>query len=48
MHQNHRFRQFDRSIKFALVLREKGIDATIQTQFGSDIDAACGQLQGSE
>lgn len=44
------FRQPDQGSisQFARALKAKGIEATIRTQFGSDIEAACGQLYGSE
>ncbi|EHB66695.1 MULTISPECIES: Cfr family 23S rRNA (adenine(2503)-C(8))-methyltransferase [Paenibacillus] len=32
---------------FLKVLKSKGIHVTVRTQFGSDINAACGQLHGS-
>ncbi|MDF2663973.1 MAG: chloramphenicol/florfenicol resistance protein [Paenibacillus sp.] len=40
------FGQSDRNRvkKFVWVLKSKGINVTVRTQFGSDIDAACGQL----
>lgn len=34
--------------RFFQILKSKGINVTIRTQFGSNIDAACGQLYGSE
>lgn len=33
---------------FVRILKSKGIKVTIRTQFGSDINAACGQLYGTE
>jgi 23S rRNA (adenine-C8)-methyltransferase len=33
---------------FVRILKSKGINVTIRTQFGSDIDAACGQLYRTE
>lgn len=33
---------------FVRVLKSKGIKVSIRTQFGSDINAACGQLYGKE
>ncbi|WP_058300618.1 Cfr family 23S rRNA (adenine(2503)-C(8))-methyltransferase [Gorillibacterium timonense] len=33
---------------FVQVLKSKGIQVTIRTQFGSDINAACGQLYGKD
>ncbi len=33
---------------FVRVLKSKGIKVTIRTQFGSDINAACGQLYSTE
>lgn len=33
---------------FVRVLKSKGIKATVRTQFGSDINAACGQLYGKK
>ena len=38
----------DRIEAFVRILKSKGIGFTIRTQFGSDIDAACGQLYRSE
>ncbi|WIF95183.1 23S rRNA (adenine(2503)-C(2))-methyltransferase RlmN [Caminicella sporogenes] len=35
----------DRVIEFQKILKEKGINATIRREIGSDIDAACGQLR---
>ncbi|MFS0724055.1 Cfr family 23S rRNA (adenine(2503)-C(8))-methyltransferase [Paenibacillus sp. 1P07SE] len=32
---------------FVRLLRAQGVNVTVRTQFGSDIDAACGQLYGS-
>ncbi|MGG4343315.1 Cfr family 23S rRNA (adenine(2503)-C(8))-methyltransferase [Paenibacillus lautus] len=32
---------------FLKILKSKGINVTVRTQFGSDINAACGQLYGS-
>ncbi|OZB96823.1 Cfr family 23S rRNA (adenine(2503)-C(8))-methyltransferase [Paenibacillus sp. XY044] len=32
---------------FLKVLKSKGVNVTVRTQFGSDINAACGQLYGS-
>jgi len=37
----------DRVQKFVSILNSKGIKVTVRTQFGTDIDAACGQLYGS-
>ncbi|WP_028550769.1 Cfr family 23S rRNA (adenine(2503)-C(8))-methyltransferase [Paenibacillus sp. UNC451MF] len=31
---------------FVRILKSKGINVTVRTQFGTDIDAACGQLYG--
>ncbi|HWO54255.1 MAG TPA: Cfr family 23S rRNA (adenine(2503)-C(8))-methyltransferase [Paenibacillus cookii] len=44
------FRQSDkdRVRKFAGILKSKGIKVTVRTQFGTDIDAACGQLYGHD
>ncbi|MDK2945411.1 23S rRNA (adenine(2503)-C(2))-methyltransferase RlmN [Geotoga petraea] len=33
-------------MKFANILRDKGIDTVIRAEKGTDIDAACGQLKG--
>jgi 23S rRNA (adenine-C8)-methyltransferase len=33
---------------FVRILQAKGINVTVRTQFGTDIDAACGQLYGSK
>ncbi|WP_106767586.1 Cfr family 23S rRNA (adenine(2503)-C(8))-methyltransferase [Paenibacillus faecalis] len=33
---------------FLKILKSKGIHVTVRTQFGSDINAACGQLYGSK
>ncbi|MDD9271921.1 23S rRNA (adenine(2503)-C(8))-methyltransferase ClbB [Paenibacillus sp. GCM10023248] len=38
----------DRVQKFASILKSKGIKVTVRTQFGTDIDAACGQLYGKK
>ncbi|ULL16838.1 Cfr family 23S rRNA (adenine(2503)-C(8))-methyltransferase [Paenibacillus sp. H1-7] len=32
--------------RFVSILKSKGINVTVRTQFGTDIDAACGQLYG--
>ncbi|NRR19874.1 Cfr family 23S rRNA (adenine(2503)-C(8))-methyltransferase [Brevibacillus sp. MS2.2] len=44
------YRQSDptRIRAFARILKSKGISITVRTQFGSDINAACGQLYRSE
>jgi len=44
------FRQSDkdRVRKFVGVLKSKGIKVTVRTQFGTEIDAACGQLYGHD
>lgn len=44
------FRQSDkdRVRKFAGILKSQGIKVTVRTQFGTDIDAACGQLYGHD
>ncbi|ASS74215.1 23S rRNA (adenine(2503)-C(8))-methyltransferase Cfr [Tumebacillus algifaecis] len=44
------YRQSDsnRIKAFARILKSKGISFTVRTQFGSDINAACGQLYRSE
>lgn len=34
--------------RFAQILKSKGIHLTVRTQFGGDIDAACGQLYAAE
>ncbi|MCQ6562859.1 Cfr family 23S rRNA (adenine(2503)-C(8))-methyltransferase [Paenibacillus mendelii] len=33
---------------FLQILKSRGINVTVRTQFGSDINAACGQLYGSD
>ncbi|MBW7453614.1 Cfr family 23S rRNA (adenine(2503)-C(8))-methyltransferase [Paenibacillus sepulcri] len=33
--------------KFVQILKSRGVNVTVRTQFGSDINAACGQLYGS-
>ncbi|MGG3885826.1 Cfr family 23S rRNA (adenine(2503)-C(8))-methyltransferase [Brevibacillus panacihumi] len=38
----------DRIKAFVRILKSKGIKITVRTQFGSDINAACGQLYRSE
>lgn len=38
----------DRLRRFLSVLKDGGIHASVRTQFGSDIDAACGQLYAAE
>ncbi|MFE4572743.1 Cfr family 23S rRNA (adenine(2503)-C(8))-methyltransferase [Paenibacillus chitinolyticus] len=42
------FRQSDkeRVQRFTNILKSKGVKVTVRTQFGTDIDAACGQLYG--
>ncbi|WP_169089057.1 Cfr family 23S rRNA (adenine(2503)-C(8))-methyltransferase [Paenibacillus sp. PL91] len=44
------YMQSDRnSVKmFVQILKSRGINVTVRTQFGSDINAACGQLYGSD
>lgn len=44
------YRQSDRENmnRFVKILKSKGIHVTVRTQFGSDINAACGQLYGSK
>ncbi|MEK8126692.1 Cfr family 23S rRNA (adenine(2503)-C(8))-methyltransferase [Paenibacillus filicis] len=44
------YRQSDRHHvrMFVQLLKSKGIQVTVRTQFGSEIDAACGQLYGSD
>jgi 23S rRNA (adenine-C8)-methyltransferase len=44
------FRQSDkdRVQKFVGILKSKGIKVTVRTQFGTEIDAACGQLYGHD
>jgi 23S rRNA (adenine-C8)-methyltransferase len=44
------YRQADASRlgRFLAILKSRGVHATVRTQFGSDIDAACGQLYASE
>ncbi|RKN86063.1 Cfr family 23S rRNA (adenine(2503)-C(8))-methyltransferase [Paenibacillus ginsengarvi] len=36
----------DQVARFVRILKSKGINVTVRTQFGTDIDAACGQLYG--
>lgn len=36
----------DQVTMFVRILKSKGINVTVRTQFGTDIDAACGQLYG--
>ncbi|MFF2483825.1 Cfr family 23S rRNA (adenine(2503)-C(8))-methyltransferase [Paenibacillus sp. NPDC058071] len=36
----------DRINQFVHILKARGVNVTVRTQFGSDIDAACGQLYG--
>ena len=36
----------DRIMKFYDILKKRGINVTIRKEFGSNIDAACGQLRG--
>ncbi|GGG68623.1 Cfr family 23S rRNA (adenine(2503)-C(8))-methyltransferase [Paenibacillus radicis (ex Gao et al. 2016)] len=45
---SERYEQSDRNrlMTFVQVLKSKGINVTVRTQFGSDIGAACGQLYG--
>lgn len=38
----------DRIHAFVRILKSKGINVTVRTQFGSDINAACGQLYRAE
>lgn len=38
----------DRILKFYDILKKKGINVTIRREFGSNIDAACGQLRSKE
>lgn len=38
----------DRIKTFVRILKSKGINVTVRTQFGSDINAACGQLYRTE
>lgn len=38
----------DRIMKFYDILKKKGINVTIRREFGSNIDAACGQLRSKE
>ncbi|MBQ4031563.1 MAG: 23S rRNA (adenine(2503)-C(2))-methyltransferase RlmN [Bacilli bacterium] len=48
---NHiEFKRADKSVvmKFYDVLKKKGINVTIRKEFGSNIDAACGQLRSKE
>ena len=38
----------DKIMKFYDVLKKKGINVTVRKEFGSKIDAACGQLRSKE
>ena len=38
----------DKILKFYDILKKKGINVTIRKEFGSNIDAACGQLRSKE
>ena len=38
----------DRIMKFYDILKKRGINVTIRKEFGSNIDAACGQLRSKE
>ena len=38
----------DNVMKFYDILKQKGINVTVRKEFGSKIDAACGQLRGKE
>ena len=41
-------RSSDKTIEtFAEILKDKGIEATVRREMGSDINAACGQLRRS-
>lgn len=46
--QSYRSSDRSRMNAFVGILKSKGIHVTVRTQFGSDIQAACGQLYGSE
>lgn len=45
--RSYRQAEADRVKSFLSVLTSRGIHATVRTQFGSDINAACGQLYAS-
>ena len=48
---NHlEFKRADKNqvMKFYDMLKQKGINVTIRKEFGSNIDAACGQLRSKE
>ncbi|MFC5405382.1 Cfr family 23S rRNA (adenine(2503)-C(8))-methyltransferase [Cohnella soli] len=45
---SYRQSDLDRIKAFVRILKSKGIGITVRTQFGSDINAACGQLYRSE
>jgi 23S rRNA (adenine-C8)-methyltransferase len=45
---SYRQAEADRVNRFLTMLTSKGIHASVRTQFGSDIDAACGQLYAAE
>ena len=38
----------ERIMKFYDILKKRGINVTIRKEFGSNIDAACGQLRSKE
>ena len=38
----------DNVMKFYDILKQRGINVTIRREFGSNIDAACGQLRSKE
>ncbi|MNV81177.1 Ribosomal RNA large subunit methyltransferase Cfr [compost metagenome] len=46
--RSYRQAEAERVKSFLSVLTSRGIHATVRTQFGSDIDAACGQLYAAE
>ncbi|MFD7523016.1 Cfr family 23S rRNA (adenine(2503)-C(8))-methyltransferase [Paenibacillus chitinolyticus] len=45
---NYQQSESNRIKAFVRILKSKGISVTVRTQFGSDINAACGQLYRSE
>ncbi|MDQ1913783.1 Cfr family 23S rRNA (adenine(2503)-C(8))-methyltransferase [Paenibacillus sp. GD4] len=46
--ESYRTSDSKRIESFVRILKSKGIKVTIRTQFGSDINAACGQLYGKQ
>jgi len=45
--QSYKQSDRERVNKFVRILKSKGINVTVRAQFGTDIDAACGQLYGN-